>query len=112
LKLFPPFLKKKQVIDSKLSANPNDQDKRVVVLLAPKVKEPLTIDSVQTQSSGGVSNKSPQIYVVTTGDTLIGISTKYNIKISALRRWNNLAGNKKIRINDKLHLIAPETVNK
>jgi type IV pilus assembly protein PilF len=108
----PPISEKKQVIDSKLSANPNDQDKRVVVLLAPKVKEPSTIDSVQTQSSGGVSNKSPQIYVVTTGDTLFGISTKYNIKISALRRWNNLAGNKKIRINDQLHLIAPETVNK
>jgi type IV pilus assembly protein PilF len=108
----PPISEKKQVIDSKLSANPNDQDKRVVVLLAPKVKEPSTIDSVQTQSSGGVSNKSPQIYVVTTGDTLFGISTKYNIKISALRRWNNLASNKKIRINDKLHLIAPETVNK
>jgi type IV pilus assembly protein PilF len=108
----PPISEKKEVIDSKLPANPNDQDKRVVVLLAPKVKEPLTIDSVQTQSSGSVSNKSPQIYVVTTGDTLFDISTKYNIKISALRRWNNIAGNKKIRINDKLHLIAPETVNK
>jgi type IV pilus assembly protein PilF len=144
-------------------SNPNDQDKRVVVLVAPKtagdnikntliaenkantgvvalvekdipledreifqiakkavlitegvpkVEEPLTIDSTQSQSSAGVSNQPPEIHVVIIGDTLFGISKKYNIKISALRRWNNLVGNKKIRINDKLHLIAPETVNK
>ena len=35
---------------------------------------------------------------------------KYNIKIKALRRWNNLSGGKKIRIKDKLYLIDPKTV--
>ncbi|MBL4764007.1 MAG: LysM peptidoglycan-binding domain-containing protein [Colwellia sp.] len=48
--------------------------------------------------------------MVSTSDTLSGISIKYNIKIKALRRWNNLTGNKKIRINDKLHLMAPKMV--
>jgi type IV pilus assembly protein PilF len=146
-----PVSKQKQVTVSQLPVNPSDQDKRVVVLMAPKLakdkitktliankeipledreifqtakkpafitentpklEEPLTIDSTQTRLSSDVSDKPPEIYVVTTGDTLFGISIKYNIKISALRRWNNLTSNKKIHINDKLHLIAPETVNK
>jgi len=76
----------------------------------PTVKEPLIIDATEGQKSGDVSNESPEIHVVSTGDTLYGISVKYNIKIKALRRWNNLTGNKKIRINDTLHLIDPNTV--
>jgi type IV pilus assembly protein PilF len=130
-----PVFESTQVIDNQLPTSPIEQDKRVVVLVAPKVledreifkvakkpvlisadapkaEEPLPIDSTQIQQGGDVINKSPKIHVVSIGDTLFGISTKYNIKIRALRRWNNLAGNKKIRINDKLHLIAPQTVNK
>jgi len=84
----------------------------------PSVKEALINGSTQaklsqtqqSQKSGDVSNKLPEIHVVNTGDTLFGISVKYNIKIKALRRWNNLSGNKKIRINDTLHLIDPNTV--
>jgi len=76
---------------------------------APKIEEPLTVVSTETQQSS-VSNKPSDIHVVSVGDTLYGISIKYNIKIKALRRWNNLTGTKKIRINDKLYLIDPKTV--
>ena len=156
-----PVFEQKEVSVSQLPVNPSGQNKRVVVLVAPKLAEDnitkvliadnktntvalakteipledreifqtakkpafitedtpkleksLTIDSTQNQPSSDVSNKLPEIHLVTTGDTLFGISIKYNIKIKALRRWNNLTGNKKIRINDKLHLIDPETVNK
>jgi type IV pilus assembly protein PilF len=156
-----PVSEQKEVLVSQLPVNPSGQNKRVVVLVAPKLAEDditkvliadnktntvalakteipledreifqtakkpafitedtpkleksLTIDSTQNQPSSDVSNKLPEIHLVTTGDTLFGISIKYNIKIKALRRWNNLTGNKKIRINDKLHLIDPETVNK
>lgn len=75
-----------------------------------KVGESLTIDSKAAQQGDGVSNKTQRIHVVSAGDTLYGISVKYNIKIKALRRWNNLTANKKIRINDKLHLTDPKTV--
>ncbi|MDX2369954.1 MAG: type IV pilus biogenesis/stability protein PilW [Colwellia sp.] len=77
---------------------------------APTVEEPLTTDSTKTQQSGVVSNKPPKIHVVSAGDNLYAISMKYNIKIKALRRWNNITDNHKIRINDKLHLIDPKTV--
>ena len=107
-----PVSEQKKITNSKLFANPNDQDKRVVVLVAPKVKELLTIDSAQAQQGKGVSNKKAEIHIVTKGDNLFGISIKYNIKIRALRRWNNLDSNNKILINDKLHLTAPKTVNK
>jgi len=110
----------KQVAASKKTANTRNQDKRVVVLMAPKkefplasavnVAEPLTIDSTETQQQYAVSHKHLNIHVVIAGDTLYGISIKYNIKMKALRRWNNLTGNKNIRINDKLHLIDPKTV--
>lgn len=87
--------------------------KKPVVIIedVPKVAEPLTAASTETQKSAGVSHKPSAIHVVSTGDTLYGISIKYNIKIKALRRWNNITGNKKIRINDELHLIDPKTVN-
>jgi len=79
----------------------------LIVEDAPTVKQPLTTDA---QNSNVVSNKKQSIHVVRAGDTLYGISMKYNIKIKALRRWNNLTGNKKIRIKDKLHLTDPKTV--
>jgi type IV pilus assembly protein PilF len=58
------------------------------------------------------SNKSSEIHVVHKGDTLYSISMKYNIKIKALRHWNNLYGERKIHINDKIYLIDPKSVNK
>lgn len=85
----------------------------VIIEDAPKLVESLTIDSKDAQESVSnqpSDNQPSDIHVVSTGDTLYGISVKYNIKIKALRRWNNLVGNKKIRINDKLYLIDPKTV--
>lgn len=119
------------VIDDKLNANTKteveavggenipleDQEifhiaKKPVHILesAPSVEEPITTDVNESKKIGDVINKPQEIHVVSVGDTLYGISVKYNIKIKALRRWNNLTGNKKIRINDKLYLIDPKTV--
>ena len=76
----------------------------------PKVEDPIMIASTTLVKTTGASKKQPVIHVVTSGDTLFGISIKYNIKIKALRRWNKLTGKKKIRINDELHLIDPKAV--
>ena len=89
---------------------------------AAPVEAPLTSVSTQVKQHDIVSNKpiadkasedkSPEFHLVVKGDTLYSISIKYNIKIRALRRWNNLTGNRKIRLDDKLHLTDPKTVTK
>ena len=76
----------------------------------PKEEKPVTVVSTAPVKSVESNKKQPVIHVVTSGDTLFGISIKYNIKIKALRRWNKLTGKKKIRINDELHLIDPKAV--
>ena len=78
----------------------------------PVVEKTLVTKPLEPTKAKIVSHKPPETHVVVTGDTLFGISIKYNIKIKALRRWNKLTGNKKIRINDKLHLTDPKTVIK
>lgn len=78
---------------------------------APKVAETLpVVISTEALKNTGTNKETKTIHVVSSGDTLYGISVKYNIKIKALRRWNNMTSNKKIRINDKLHLIDPKSV--
>ena len=54
--------------------------------------------------------KKPATHTVAKGDTLYGISIKYNVKIKAIRSWNNLSTKKKIRINDTLFVENPTAV--
>jgi len=77
---------------------------------APVIEKSLTVTSTEIQPNDSARKNDQDMHVVSKGDTLYSISIKYNIKIKALRRWNNLTGNKKIRINDRLHLINPNTV--
>ncbi len=46
------------------------------------------------------------------GDNLYSISMKYNVKLDALRKWNNISEKNKIRIGKKLYVVDPQTVNK
>jgi len=57
-----------------------------------------------------VEKEQPAVHIVGVGDTLFGISIKYNVKIKALRKWNQLSKHKKIRINDKLYVENPTLV--
>ncbi len=49
-------------------------------------------------------------HTVTTGQNLYNVSVKYNVKLDALRKWNNIPENNKIRIGDKLYVVDPQTV--
>lgn len=53
----------------------------------------------------------PDFHVVSAGDTLYNISVKYNIKIKALRKWNNISKKKKLHIKDIIFLENPKSVN-
>ncbi|OUR62919.1 type IV pilus biogenesis/stability protein PilW [Colwellia sp. 39_35_sub15_T18] len=64
------------------------------------------------KAAEAVNTKEPVVHIVTKGDTLYSISVKYNVKIKALRRWNQLSTKKKIRINDKLFVENPTAVIK
>ncbi|MEY8200213.1 MAG: LysM domain-containing protein, partial [Colwellia sp.] len=50
-------------------------------------------------------------HTVIPGENLYNISVEYNVKIEALRKWNNLSEKNKIRIGDKLYVVDPQIVN-
>ncbi len=58
------------------------------------------------------NNKNPAIHIVIEGDTLYGISIKYNIKMSSLRRWNGLKKSERLYVGNVLLLIDPKTMQK
>ncbi|WP_440874566.1 type IV pilus biogenesis/stability protein PilW [Thalassotalea sp. PLHSN55] len=47
-------------------------------------------------------------HIVAKGESLFFISQKYNIKISALKKWNKLSASKVIKIGDTIFLANPE----
>jgi len=52
----------------------------------------------------------PTTHKVSKGETLFAISMKYNVKIKALREWNNISSNNRVRIGETLYVVDPETV--
>lgn len=55
-------------------------------------------------------SKLPTTHKVSKGETLFAISVKYNVKIKALREWNNISSNNRVRIGEKLYVVDPNTV--
>ncbi|MEI6894994.1 MAG: type IV pilus biogenesis/stability protein PilW [Colwellia sp.] len=49
-------------------------------------------------------------HTVEPGQNLYNISVKYNVKLKALRKWNNISEQSNLRIGDVLYVVAPETV--
>ncbi len=52
------------------------------------------------------------LHTIKSGETLYSISMIYNVKLSALRKWNNISEKNKIRMGQKLYVVDPQTVNK
>ncbi len=66
----------------------------------------------ETQSSSDKSVTLAQaLHTVSSGENLYNISVKYNVKLKALRKWNDIDETNKIRIGDKLYVVDPQTVN-
>lgn len=72
-----------------------------------------TVVKVQEEATPKATIRSISVpmHEVKKGDSLFYISTKYNIQIKALKRWNNLSGNKILRIGDLIYLSDPKKVS-
>ena len=94
------------------------------VLLPEALPEIVEIEAVEIEaveieviSVEEVSNEFERVdtqevfHTVIPGENLYNISVEYNVKIEALRKWNNLSEKNKIRIGDKLYVVDPQIVN-
>jgi type IV pilus assembly protein PilF len=58
-----------------------------------------------------VTSANVAFHKVSEGENLYNISVKYNTKLSTLRKWNNISEKNTIRVNQKIYVVDPETVN-
>ncbi|WP_027671067.1 type IV pilus biogenesis/stability protein PilW [Rheinheimera baltica] len=54
---------------------------------------------------------SEPMHIVAEGETMFGISYRYNIRLSSFLSWNNLSENSKLQVGQQVYVIDPESVN-
>lgn len=64
----------------------------------------------QSSSSRSVAKSSGEYHTVKRGESLGIIANAYKVRVSDLRRWNNISGNL-IRINQRIRVKPPETAS-
>jgi general secretion pathway protein A len=57
------------------------------------------------------STPTNTLYTVRSGDTLYRISIMYNIRLNALRQWNNITEKNKLNVGDVLYVINPKNIS-
>jgi len=55
-----------------------------------------------------IIDRQQSFHTVLSGDSLYSISVQYNVKITALRKWNNIIAENEITIGDKLYIVEPQ----
>jgi len=81
--------------------------------LPEPLPEKIEIETVAVEvvnKSAEINNIKEALHTVISGENLYSISMKYNVKLNALRQWNNISEKNKIRIGDKLYIVDPQTV--
>lgn len=97
-----------QTIDDIVETNPDIED---VSELAAEVKVEVPAEMNSQPQLETITKEDKVIYhKVSDGETLYAISFKYNVKISALRKWNKITDKHKLQINEKIYVVNPETV--
>jgi type II secretory pathway predicted ATPase ExeA len=102
--------------NSKEAMKPVLENKSIVQEPVVEVKviqdESLTIMPINNKTPIGDDRNliTPQntFHTVLSGDSLYSISVQYNVKMTALRRWNNLVEANELTIGDKLYVVAPQ----
>ena len=54
---------------------------------------------------------SEPMHIVAEGETMFGISYRYNVRLSSFLSWNNLSENSKLQVGQQVYVIDPESVN-
>ncbi|WP_218352623.1 type IV pilus biogenesis/stability protein PilW [Alteromonas lipotrueiana] len=94
----------KQALINDKTAAPAGSDDSVALK-----NKPGTPGMPATQSTKLVSlAENPQVHVVQSNENLYRLSVKYNIKMSSLRSWNNLAQANVLEVGSRLWLVPPE----
>ena len=78
-------------------------DEALLMATAPVLAAAL-VNDIETVAAQDAFHK------VSPGENLYNISVQYNVKLKALRKWNNISEKNKIRIGDKLYVVDPQTV--
>ncbi len=76
------------------------------------VQQEVSNVKVTEEASNKMRKFEPKLHLVLKGESFFSISIKYNIKISALKRWNKKLAKRGLRIADKLHLVNPAKVSR
>jgi type IV pilus assembly protein PilF len=95
-----------------------DPEAKVTQEIAPKdipdeklADQAVIAVSKETEQTSEVTISSVQaMHKVKSGENLYNISVKYNVKLKALRKWNDIDKSNKIRTGDKLYVVDPQTV--
>jgi len=72
-------------------------------LSAPVITEPAIADREQ------VSASTPY-HIVAAGETMFGISYRYNVRLSSFMSWNNFTDNSKLKVGQQVYVIDPASV--
>ena len=78
-------------------------------ILRPGQELNLEFVKSSTQSTEISDNASAENYRVRTGDAMIEIAQRFNIKLASLLRWNNLTTSDLIFPGQLIRIIPPET---
>lgn len=97
----------------------NPKTSEIIKTDPPKTEEkskPLTDPAIKEQSSNSESSLPAsariEYHSVSAGESLWGISRKYNIAIEDLRKWNNLNPESSISVGQKLQVSDPKNSEK
>ncbi|MBS3797471.1 type IV pilus biogenesis/stability protein PilW [Pseudoalteromonas sp. BDTF-M6] len=87
------------------TTNPNELDEdlsRTAEVVASNTK---VIEQMAIAETAG--KKEIPYHVMQKGENLFNVSTRYNIRLSTLRKWNNLASADHVQIGRKIYLQRP-----
>ena len=72
-------------------------------LAAPVITEPALKEREQVVAT-------EPYHTVVAGETMFGISYKYNVRLSSFMQWNNLTESSKLHVGQKVLVVDPDNV--
>lgn len=86
--------------------------KRDVALPEALPPEPEPEPVVEVIEVAEVNSPTEEVttHKVSSGENLYNISVKYNVRLSALRKWNDIPETNRIKIGQSIYIVDPETV--